>query len=558
MTRKISFLLPLCLLLLSPLFSQNEVFSTRKIKCAMSHPWEVMMAPDGYLWVTESKAYRVLRINPVDGTTQVLLDISGKRDFPQDQNPWPQGGLTGMVLHPQFTSGQPYVFLAYVHHFDSCIGTDEGCFFRTKVVRYAYDAANQKLNGEVVLCDTIPGSTDHNGGRLAIGTVGNQSYVFYSVGDMGSGQFFNAKRQHNGQDPNKYEGKILRFNLEPDSDMDQFDSWIPNDNPFSQNGVQNAVWSLGHRNPQGLVFANGTLYESEHGPYSDDEINIITKGHNYGFPLVVGLADGNYNGSAVGPGSAVPIIIDEAQNKANIAANYPYSDPLKSLWPASQTTISTIYNNDVNETPPFDNYYLSWPTAAPSGMDYYGYDAIPGWKNSLLVTSLKLGRVYRFKLAANGQSIVGDTVSYFNGLGRFRDLALSPDGLKIYAVVDSEGMLAGPPGVGIPTPNKGCLFEFSYQSTGTSEPQVATFNAYPNPASGKLVIDLDGQVEAGPVHLSAFDYLGERTYDRRIIHVPGDPITLDVSSWASGMYQLSVLTDSGKQLVKKVMVKRNE
>src|SRR4028119_2540937 len=102
------------------------------------------------------------------------------------------------------------------------------------------------------------------------------------MGDMGSGQFDNANRPNRVQDLKSYEGKILRFNTEVDGDRDASEGWIPNTNPF-----KNAVWTSGHRNPQGLAFAAGKLYSCEHGPYSDDEVNLIEKGANYGHPLVI-------------------------------------------------------------------------------------------------------------------------------------------------------------------------------------------------------------------------------------------------------------------------------
>jgi glucose/arabinose dehydrogenase len=118
---------------------------------------------------------------------------------------------------------------------------------------------------------------------------------------LGAGQFGNAGQPNHAQDKNDYEGKVLRFNTEPDNDPDLYDRWIPNDKPFNTSR-QNAVWSLGHRNPQGLAYAvvdgTGYLYECEHGPFSDDEVNIIDKGKNYGHPLIIGYADGNYDGLA--------------------------------------------------------------------------------------------------------------------------------------------------------------------------------------------------------------------------------------------------------------------
>src|SRR5205085_4116779 len=114
--------------------------------------------------------------------------------------------------------------------------------------------------------------------------------------------------------------------------------------------------------------------------------------------------------------------------------------------------------------------YLTWPTVAPSSIDFYSANKIPGWKNSLLISCLKAGRVYRVQLNATGTGLLNyaggvDTTSYFRGQGRFRDLAISPDGLKIYVACDASGQTSGPTGSfnggGSPPPNAGSILEFS-------------------------------------------------------------------------------------------------
>jgi PQQ-dependent dehydrogenase (s-GDH family) len=428
----------------------------------MLMPWEITYGPDNFLWTTEARGYKVSRVNPVDGTTNVLLDLTTNKNFAMYPSVSPQGGLMGLALHPQLLTGKPYVYLAYVYQFDGCQASPNGCFFKTKVVRYTYNAGLQTLTNETILCDTIPGSNDHNGGRMTIGQINGTPYLFYGVGDMGAGQFDNGNRPNHAQSTQFYEGKILRFNLEPDSDAGAFDKWNPNDNPFG-----NAIWSYGHRNPQGLVFGNGKLYECEHGPYSDDELNLIEQGANYGFPLVAGLADGNYNGAAVGFGTGVPLIVSEQSNAAAIGTTY--RNPLKTFFPESNANIRTIYQNYVNNTIPVNNYYLSWNSIAPSGIDFYNSTAIPGWQNSILIASLKRRRIYRVQLNAAGTGVVSDTLPFFADMGRFRDIAISPDGTKIYVSCDSEGQTSGPTvGTTIDPPNKGSVLEFSYT------PQQAT------------------------------------------------------------------------------------
>jgi PQQ-dependent dehydrogenase (s-GDH family) len=456
-------LFPTLFIAFFPLFlnAQNENFSQRSIVCSLDQPWEVTYGPDAQLWVTESRGYRLIRVNPTTGATSTVLDAVNLKNFPATQFPWPQGGFTGLALHPQLLTGKPYVYLAYVYQFVGC-PNNVNCLFKTKVVRYDYNATTNSVSNEMVIVDSIPGSDDHNGGRLTIGNVNGTPYLFYSVGDMGAGQFGNATRPHNSQNSNSYEGKILRFNLEPDGDAGAFDKWIPASNPFNA-ARQNAVWSIGHRNPQGLVMGtNGIMYETEHGPYSDDELNIISSGKNYGFPLIAGLADGNYNGIKVGTGPTVPFINSEQNNATALGANY--QDPLKSFFPVTQATAATVYNNVLNGTDPVPNYFLSWPSIAPSGIDFYGSTAIPGWQNSILVASLKRATLYRLKLSANGQTVTSDTIGYFRGQGRMRDVAISPDGTKIYVACDFYGQTSGPTaGTALTPNNRGCILEFTYQ-----------------------------------------------------------------------------------------------
>ena len=165
-----------------------------------------------------------MRIDPADGSQHLLADLSRRKNFPNNLDPFPQGGLMGLALHPQLLTGKPYVYLAYVHRFDGCLPGKEGCFFKTKLVRFTYSITGDSLsNEEEVLIDTLPGSSDHNGGRIAIGPVGNSMYLFYSIGDMGAGHAGNGDRTHHGQEIDKYEGKILRFNLEPDTDTSEAD-----------------------------------------------------------------------------------------------------------------------------------------------------------------------------------------------------------------------------------------------------------------------------------------------------------------------------------------------
>lgn len=464
----------------------GEKFSGKVIASKLSNPWTIIYGPDNYLWITEGNSYEVSRIDPVNHTKIVLANLTDKRQFPRydkmpkslsGEKPWPQNGLMGMALHPKLLSGSPYVYVSYIYHFagankegNGCAVNYGGCLFTTAIVRYKYNIQSQRLENPVMICDTIPASNDHNGGRLLIAPVDGKDYLFYSVGDMGAGQFNNGGRPNHAQQPGSYEGKILRFNLQPDADKGTYDQWIPNDNPFNTTGRQNAVWTTGHRNPQGLAYAviggKGHLYSSEHGPYSDDEINIIEKGKNYGHPLVIGYADGNYNGLAAGvsdreslPGvwhTTYPFITDEKENVKQIGPD-KYRDPLKTLYPNSGSFLQLLFEQVQHGKD------TQWPSEAPSSIAVYTSSVIPGWKNSLLIPTLKGGKLIRLKLDEQGEKIISDTINYFKGKERYRAIAVSPSGDRLYLSVDSSNVTSGP---SKENPQKimcsGCIIEYTY------------------------------------------------------------------------------------------------
>lgn len=460
----------------------QEKFTKRIIAKGTSDPWEIVYGPDQHLWITESKDYRVLRFNPESGSKEILLDLSSEKTFPNYDKlndsidggkPSPQGGLMGMALHPDLLQGKPFVYLAFVFDFegkerpgDGHDPKDHGYHFKTKIVCYTYNIQAQKLENPQTICDAIPGSNDHNGGRLLISAVNDRNYLFYSVGDMGAGQFKNAGRTNHAQDVNIYEGKMLRFNTEPDHNSKN--AWIPADNPFNKNG-QNAVWSLGHRNPQGLasmdIHGKEVIFSSEHGPFSDDEINIIKPGRNYGHPLVIGYADGNYNGLSAGvtekdslPGkwnTTYPYIENEQKN-ANKLKNF--EAPVKSFYPTDNKRL-LVFADTIRA----GKKSPDWPSLAPSGIASYTSDAIPEWKGSLLITSLKKGKIVRLKLNANGTG-VDEEKEYFANKVRYRDVAVSADGLKIYLVTDKSAVTSGPSGENPEeSAEQGAVIEFTYQ-----------------------------------------------------------------------------------------------
>ena len=511
-----------------------ETFTQRTVIANQRMPHDLVYGPDGNIWYTERFGGTVSFVNPATSVKRVVLTLGTKLVKVGGQD-----GLMGLALHPQFRQGKPYVYISYSYQSVSTTVR------KIRIERYTYDSVARTLGAPVTVLENIPGSNDHNSARLAIGP---DLKLYFSIGDMGAGQFDNSSRTNNAQNLNVYEGKILRLNTELIGS-----SWIPTDNPFTNAGVPTAVYSYGHRNPQGLVWGNvngsNILYSSEHGPYSDDELNIIQPATNYGWPLVAGFCDNNYNGRYIGG----VLCVNESNNCNTLNAK----EPIRSLFPAATPGDSLVSN-------------MTWPSTAPSGTEFYGSNGIPGWQNSLLVAMLKTGTVTRFKLSSDGLSIISDTIHYFRGKGRFRDVVVSPDGLKIYVSCDSSGSTSGPTGGVVSTPaNAGSILEFTYQppvsgrsaapliteatieATIEEEKTNKSVDVYPNPASSFFVVYNYNKDAAFNIDL--IDMSG-RTVKRS--STKGVATRVDVSGLSGGLYILK-LTDANGKIIRteKIVVK---
>jgi PQQ-dependent dehydrogenase (s-GDH family) len=396
----------------------------RVVTSGLAGPWEMLLGPDGRLWVTERTGKRIVRVNPVDGATTTAIRV------PDVLQTIGQDGLLGMVMHPDFgmNRGADYLYVAMTYDADP--GPRE--LRRLRIRRYTYEAKAGTLGSPRDVLSNLPAFTDHVAGRLAIGP---DRKLYLSVGDGGFNQLavyctpINAQVVPTAADvvarnwPKVYQGKILRVNL---------DGSIPSDNPLIA-GVRSHIYSYGHRNPQGLTFApDGTFFESEHGPSMDDEVNRIQAGKNYGWPYVAGRQDdrvyvyANWSKSAPEPCASLKwdaIVAPPSvpQQKETAWSSPDFVPPIQTFF-----TVSAGYNfNEVNAT------------IAPSGtLVYSAPNGVPGWANSLLVTSLLRGVVYRVKLNTAGTGVTGDPLAYFRTDDRFRDLAFSPDGRTIYVATD--------------------------------------------------------------------------------------------------------------------------
>ncbi len=507
----------------------------------LSFPWEITYGPDDSLWITEAHRYRVWKIHPGNKGSRVLLDLSNLATFDYynmpNGYPAPQGGLMGMALHPQLLLGKPYVYLALVYDVygtsgtpnnSACAGagsvTDQPCYFKTKILRYTYNTSTNTLTSPTIVIDGLMGSNDHNSGRLKISPVPESDgkyHLYYTIGDQGAGQFNNGFRTNNAQDKDIYEGKVLRLNTEDDGDVDDgaYSPWIPNDNPIvnSLSGKVNAVYSYGHRNAQGLVWAHvGSqyiLYNSEHGDKSDDEINVINPGRNYGWPKVAGMCDDNYNDTDANPNND-KLANQIVHNEHSFCEANNVKEPLFSFFNVNGSSIPSSSSS---------NY--TWPTIAPSSIDYYDQTYIPGWTNSLLVTSLKLG-MYRLKLKTDGSGVdssstaqITDTIPYLHEY-RIRDLAIAPTGDTLFLAIDSSGSTSGPTGgftgsqVATKTPGHILRMVFlqtlplgaPLQAISKTE-KINTTIVFPNPATDHLEV-LCRDLLQQPFQVALFDVSG--------------------------------------------------
>jgi aldose sugar dehydrogenase len=347
----------LFLCIVSATHAQPDVV-TRDVILNLDTPWEILWGPDGWIWMTE-RGGRISRVNPENGEQRVLITIA-------DVHEQSESGLLGMALHPSFPDSS-YVYVVY--NYSSGGGIAE------KLVRYRY--TGQVLVEPDVLIDNVPGFPTHDGSRLLITPDGK---LLMTTGD--------AQNQPGAQSQTQIVGKILRMNL---------DGTAPSDNPWPNAPYPtNLLWTTGHRNPQGLAYGpTGILYSSEHGPNNDDEINIIERGRNYGWPNVHGYCD--------------------LSTETQFCADSSVVEPIRA-WT---------------------------PTLATAGIAYYGHTAIPAWQNSLLLTNLKEADLRQLKLSSDGRQISSETVLFNNVYGRLRDVAVAPDGRVFIATSNRDGR-AGP------------------------------------------------------------------------------------------------------------------
>jgi glucose/arabinose dehydrogenase len=310
----------------------------------INRPWSLNFAPDGRLFIASRNTGVISALDVGSGTVTAFTGLPRVRVGGE-------AGLLGMALDPDFgRSGWLYACYSY-----SAAGLPLNRLSR-------FTLRGSALSDELTLIDAMPGALYHNGCRVVVGPDG---LLYATMGD--------ASERTLAQNPASLGGKTFRINR---------DGSIPPGNPFGNS----PVWTLGHRNPQGLAFqpVTGALWSTEHGPEKRDELNVIVGGKNYGWPACEGTE--------------------------------PVCDKIANYAPAVRQ-------------------YEDSATIAISDMVFYTGDAFPAWRNQLFFVSLKTGRLYR--LVLDGERVVDQEILIDNAYGRLRDVTVGPDGF-IYLNTDAD------------------------------------------------------------------------------------------------------------------------
>lgn len=353
--------------------AQGQVFKTSlhdyrivTVADGLVNPWSMAFLPNGDMLVTERPGrLRLMRggklvEQPVDGVPRVAARG--------------QGGLLDVVLHPEFATNR-LVYLSY-----SKAMADTGTATTTAVGRGRLEG-NALVGFTDIFVAETKGTTGHFGSRLAFDAAG---YLFLTVGDRMVPPAGNLEA-HPAQDLSNHHGKVIRLHD---------DGRVPGDNPFvGRSGAKGEIWSYGHRNMQALLVhpTTGELWLTEHGPQGGDELNLIKKGANYGWP-VIGFGVNYGSGSAIHGGTRR----EGMENAVHV-------------WV---------------------------PSIGVSGMTYYSGDKFPEWKGNIFAGGMAGEQLARFTV--NGpQAELAEVV--VRRQGRIRDVRQGPDGYIYLAIEDRGG-----------------------------------------------------------------------------------------------------------------------
>lgn len=338
--------------------AQTVAYGVDTVAEGLEHPWSLVFLPDGRLLVTERPGrLRVIEPGP-DGRPQLRPEpVAGVPPVLARG----QAGLFDILLDPDFANNQR-LWLSFAH------GTPEANHLR--VVSARFDGQQLQDLRPVFTSQPAKRDTQHFGGRMAWLPDGT---LLFGMGD-GNLERTDAQRLHT------HLGKFLRIHP---------DGRVPADNPFvNRDGARPEIYSVGHRNPQGVVVVGGVPYAHEHGARGGDELNRLAPAANYGWPVTTGGVD--YTWARITPYRSLPGV-----------------------------------------TPPLTEWT---PSIAPAGMAWVDGALFPAWRGSLLVAALAERSVRRVPMANNGTPGPQDVL--FKELGeRIRDVRVGPDG-AVYLLTD--------------------------------------------------------------------------------------------------------------------------
>jgi glucose/arabinose dehydrogenase len=346
--------------------SDGATFRLTTFASGLENPWGAAVLPDGRLLVTERPGR--LRLVGTDGTVSPPI-----ANAPAVENEG-QGGLLDVAIAPDFATTRE-IFLC------GAALVPRGAL--TRLWRARINADLTALSDVTPVLDAGPPQfrgRNHYGCRIAFGRDG---HLYLSTGE----RQVNPKR---AQDLDDLAGKVLRLTR---------DGRVPADNPFvGRRDARPEIWSYGHRHPQGLAVNpwTGSLWEAEFGALGGDEVNLVQRGRNYGWPLVShGL---NYDRSPVGNGQR---------------SGPGLEDPLAAWGPGQ-------------------NY-------SPSGIAFYDASAFPGWRGSLFVAGLNPPGLVR--LTTEGDRVTGEERLLFDRGIRMRDVLVAADGALLILTDERRGRI---------------------------------------------------------------------------------------------------------------------
>jgi glucose/arabinose dehydrogenase len=499
-----------------------QTFTRSELSTTLTTPWEMTYGPDGFLWITEAEGI-VSRVDPNTGAKTLVFNADDYCNGYACETctacfqPSIGVGTLGLALHPDFLNpATSYIYFVYSYNSTNTVSPST----KFKIKRLLWSAGSNSVIAQTDLITGIPTGFDHLGGRLMAVRQNGNDYLYLTVGDNGVSET-NSPNCYNPQscNPNNMtqdtscnSGKIHRFNV---------DGSIPADNPMPGK----SFFTRGHRNPQGLVFnpALNIMYGIEHGDRTDDEINVLEGGKNYGWKNVRGYhSDNNYPG--------------EAQYISSYTLNPGITnDGLKEpMWAWCATPQPTSNNN------------ADWCTVAPSDGIYYSSTGIPGWDNSLLIVTLKNGvytdqEMYKFKLNPDGITLAPPQNQHpnpekFFGVdqalnGRLRDIAVSPDGKKIY-LINNGGA------------DRDKITVYTYNDMvglNSNKKENPELQFYPNPSGNVLNISCGAHIE----WLEIYDSFG------KLVSQQQNSLSADVSELNPGIYTVRACTSGQENLCKK-------